>query len=409
MRKFLFPALGLLLALPVAAAAFVAGALVSDVPPVLSLLALVGAALVALLGARLGRLGPRPGGAVVAVALLLTVSAGLYTFGPSLGSLPAAEPSQFWELPTGSRLAYTAVKAQGPRRDTPVVLLHGGPGTPGDGPGDLGAALAAEGFDVYAYDQLGGGASTRLADPTGYTVDRQLADLEAVRQRLGAERVVLVGGSWGATLAAEYLAAHPEHVAAAVFVSPGAIWTPQWRDSGEGDIWDRLTPAQQAQVDELEASPKLAAWSVLMGVNPRAAHALVPDAELDAVFDRLLSVAAPAATCHPDRPVTAPSARPGFYVNQLTSADQDTRPDPRPALRRVSVPALVLRGQCDYKRWEIAREYRETIPGARMLWIPDAGHVIEFEQPRVYREAIVGFLTGRPLPLPDYTGTEAPA
>ncbi|MFJ8106120.1 hypothetical protein [Streptomyces sp. NPDC096132] len=63
-----------------------------------------------------------------------------------------------------------------------------------------------------------------------------------------------------------------------------------------------------------------------MEAHPRAAHALVPDAEIDPVFARLLlTIAAPAATCHPDRPLPGLSTSlPGFYANQLTTADQPT-------------------------------------------------------------------------------------
>ncbi|WP_344940692.1 alpha/beta fold hydrolase, partial [Actinomadura miaoliensis] len=323
--------------------------------------------------------------------------------GVAAGPLPAQD-TRYWRLPTGSRIAYTLTPGTGPRRAEPVVRLHGGPGTPGAGPDDLDRHLAAQGFDVYTYDQLGSGRSQRLDDPTGYTVARQVADLEAIRRRIGARRMILVGGSWGATLGAAYMAGHPGRVARSVFVSPGALWAPEWEKTGEGELWDRLTPAQRAAMDALEARPKLMAWSLLVEANPRAAHALLPDEEIDPLFDRLLATVGSAATCHPGRPFTEPSSRSGFYANQMTSADALTVPDPRPALRRDPTPVLVLRGECDYKRWEIAREYRDTLPGAKLLYVRGAGHVIEAEQPALYRAAVTAFLTGGPLPLAPHTG-----
>ncbi|MEU9175102.1 alpha/beta fold hydrolase, partial [Streptomyces sp. NPDC048420] len=181
---------------------------------------------------------------------------------------PRSQPTGYWSLPTGSRLAYALQRAHGHPRPTPVIVLHGGPGTPGDGPDPVERLLTRQGYDVYSYDQLGSGRSGRLSDPTGYTVARQVADLEAVRARIGADRVVLLGASWGATLAAEYLAAHPDRVARMVLTSPGVLWAPAWKDRAEGDIWDRLTPAQQRRMDELEASPRLLAWSLLMEAQP---------------------------------------------------------------------------------------------------------------------------------------------
>ncbi|MGP4009664.1 alpha/beta fold hydrolase [Streptomyces sp. 4N124] len=334
-----------------------------------------------------------------AVSLITSLAAFLTVFQPFdvAAPQPRSEPTGYWNLPTGSRLAYTLQRAQGTPHPTPVIVLHGGPGTPGDGPDSVERALAARGYDVYAYDQLGSGRSNRLADPTGYTVARQVADLEAVRVRIGADRVVLLGASWGATLAAEYLAAHPDRVTRMVLTSPGVLWAPAWQDRDEGDIWDRLTPAQERGIDALEASSRLAAWSLLMDADPRAAHALVPDAELDPVFAKLLAIAAPAATCHPGRPLkNLPASLPGFYSNQLTTDDQLTVPDPRPALRRLSVPVLILRGACDYKNPAIAREYRDVLPNATLRTIAGAGHIIDAEQPQVYRRAVTGFLTAPP-------------
>lgn len=400
-------AVALILGIPVAAVSFfLAAGLGAPIP-----LATAGAmaATVALcgalnaLGARLALRRRRGLAAAVAtgcVALAVTVASVLTIFRP-LDYKPAPLPPQatrYWQLPTGSRIAYTYTPGAGRRAPFPVVRLHGGPGTPGAGPDDLDRELAARGFDVYTYDQLGSGRSQRLSDPTGYTVARQLADLEAIRQRVNAARLILVGSSWGATLAAHYMAAHPGKVEKAVFTSPGALWAPEWEKKGEGDIWDRLTPRQRKRMDELEASPRLIAWSLLMDARPRAAHALVPDREIDPLFDELLATVGSAATCHPERPLHEASSRGGFYSNQQTSDDALKTRDPRPALRASRTPALVLRGQCDYKRPEIAREYDETLPNATFVQFPNAGHVIEAEQPALFRGTVTAFLTGRPLP-----------
>lgn len=111
-----------------------------------------------------------------------------------------------------------------------MIWLHGGPGYPAGMPGYGGApgipplnALTQEGFDVYYYDQLGGGLSTRLDNPSEYTVDRHVADLEAIRKEIGAEKVMLIGLSWGGVLAENYMLAHPGRVEKVVFESPGPM------------------------------------------------------------------------------------------------------------------------------------------------------------------------------------------
>ncbi|RKS68642.1 proline iminopeptidase [Actinomadura pelletieri DSM 43383] len=349
--------------------------------------------------------------AVAAVMAVVTTAAGVWLVFRPLGidSMPLPpQDTRYWQLSTGSRIAYTFTPGQGRRRPDPVVRLHGGPGTPGAGPDDLDRALVTLGFDVYTYDQLGSGRSQRLADPNGYTVARQIADLEAIRTQIGANRLILAGGSWGATLAANYLSRHPGRVSHTVLTSPGALWPKRWEKSGEGEIWDRLTPAQRKAMDELENRPQLIAWSFVMAVNPRTAHALLPDKDVDALFDKLLASVGSAATCNPGRPLEEPASRSGFYSNQMTAEDALKIPDPVPALRRTAVPTLILRGQCDYKNWEIAREYRDAIPGAKLVQVPNAGHVIDAEQPELYRSTVTAFLTGRPLPLTPYTGQAPP-
>jgi pimeloyl-ACP methyl ester carboxylesterase len=104
---------------------------------------------------------------------------------------------EWLDLPDGSRLALHVIRAAAATQP-PIIFVHGGPGV-ADMAHDAAAfgALATD-RDVYVYDRIGTGASTRLPDPTGYTTARALHDLEAVRARTGAPRVVLVGHSWGA-------------------------------------------------------------------------------------------------------------------------------------------------------------------------------------------------------------------
>ncbi len=97
---------------------------------------------------------------------------------------------------------------------TPVVVLHGGPGS-----GSQAGILRL--FDLSAQrvvlvDQRGAGASTPRGGVRRNRTDRLIDDLEAIRRALGIERWGVVGGSWGAALALAYAGQHPEHVAGVV-------------------------------------------------------------------------------------------------------------------------------------------------------------------------------------------------
>jgi proline iminopeptidase len=138
--------------------------------------------------------------------------------------------------------------------------------------------LAKSGSDIYVYDEVGTGLSSRLEDPSRYTLTRDVADLDAVREKIGAERVVLIGHSYGGTLAAAYASSHPEHVARMVLSFPG---DPSPSAGGASMVY-RLTTREMLGVYALLLPPRPMLAYALLQVNPEAAHAFASDAELDA-------------------------------------------------------------------------------------------------------------------------------
>jgi proline iminopeptidase len=342
------------------------------------------------------------GVAVFVVTALLPVG------DPRLPPTPVAG-QRWWQLPTGSRIAYVHLPAHGTPRATPVVFLHGGPGI-ADMAGDASyfGQLTRDGFDVWVYDQVGTGRSGRLADPRGYTIARGVADLEAIRRRIGADQLVLVGHSWGGQVAAGYLAAHPEHVARVVFSSPGPL-APQLDDGSQGLVRSRLTTRQQLGLYRLLLRPRaLLGWTLLQ-VNPLAAHAFVGDAEMDARNDRVYNAGRAGAHCHGLPPGPALHGL-GFYAFQFPqSAAARPWADPRPQLARNQTPALVIKGSCDYLSWASGLAYRQALPNAQLVYLHHAGHNAYQDQPAAYLAVMRAFLTGQPLPVAPWTAGGVPA
>jgi proline iminopeptidase len=133
--------------------------------------------------------------------------------------------TEYWDLASGSRIAYLHVAAKGNKKPYPIIYLHGGPG--GHVRDDLIRSLESlsnDGYDIYFYDQVGGGMSSRLKDITEYTVDRHVRDLDAITAKLGTEKVILLGQSWGAILSTIYAASFPEKVSRIILSCPGPIF-----------------------------------------------------------------------------------------------------------------------------------------------------------------------------------------
>jgi pimeloyl-ACP methyl ester carboxylesterase len=119
---------------------------------------------------------------------------------------------------------------------TPVVLLHGLTATRRYVV--MGSRLLERGgHRVIAYDARGHGASSPAPEPDAYRYADLAGDLHAVLDAAGADRAVLAGASMGAHTIAALALAHPERVAAIVFV------TPAFEPDGDPGLarWDRLS------------------------------------------------------------------------------------------------------------------------------------------------------------------------
>ncbi|MCB1874973.1 MAG: prolyl aminopeptidase [Chromatiales bacterium] len=102
------------------------------------------------------------------------------------------------------------VEQCGNPKGIPVLFVHGGPGA-GCEPYHR-RFFDPERYHIILFDQRGCGRSLPHADLTDNTTAHLVADMEAIRTRLGIERWVLFGGSWGSTLSLVYAETHPERV-----------------------------------------------------------------------------------------------------------------------------------------------------------------------------------------------------
>jgi len=96
----------------------------------------------------------------------------------------------------------------------PAVYLHGGPGS-GCQP-DHRRLFDPERFHAVLFDQRGAGRSRPKGRREDNTLPHLIADMEMIREKFGFERWIVVGGSWGATLALAYAQAHPDRVSGIV-------------------------------------------------------------------------------------------------------------------------------------------------------------------------------------------------
>ncbi len=125
------------------------------------------------------------------------------------GLYPEVEPFSAGWMPTGG-LHEIYYEECGLPTGKPVVVLHGGPG------GAINTTMRRF-FDpsrwrAVLFDQRGCGKSRPNASLHDNTTWSLVEDIERLRKRLGIEKWVVFGGSWGSTLALAYAITHPERV-----------------------------------------------------------------------------------------------------------------------------------------------------------------------------------------------------
>jgi len=254
---------------------------------------------------------------------------------------------------------------QGP----PTVVLHGGPGAHHDYllPG---FDALARGRELIYYDQRGGGRSAVSREtPVGWR--EQVADLEELRKAWELERLTLVGYSWGGLLALLYALEFPARAASLTLVSPAPAWR-EARVEFERRFAERnLAPALQRERAALRES----------GLRERD-----PEAYARKLFE--LSVApyfSDPARAHDLTPFRVT----GRTQQEVWSSLGDF--DLRPALGRLSIPAVVMHGEDDPIPLDTARSVADLL-GAEFQQLPRCGHVPYVEAHEEFVRVLDAFL-----------------
>jgi proline iminopeptidase len=317
------------------------------------------------------------------------------------------EGQQFWNLPSGLRIAYVRSPGNVDKPLPPVIFIHGGPGMP-DMYGDSSffGQLAQEGYDVYTYDQIGSGFSSRLKDPRNYTIQRDVEDLELIRQKIGSEKVILIGHSYGGEIAAHYIAKYGEHVEKVVFSSPGSI---DPKDASGGNITSRLTSLERSALFKKLLYPRVLMAYGLLQVNPLAAMNFASDNEMDARNDIVYKCTQPALHSR-GLPLGPQLSGLGFYANQTPqSASAKSKPDVRKALSERNTLALIIKGSSDYLSWSSAIDYKQALSNSSLIYFSGAGHNAYQDVPQPFMEVLRAFLNDKSLPVTTYNKLEPPA
>lgn len=247
----------------------------------------------------------------------------------------------------------------------PLLLLHGFTGSSLEWASLLPQLAPLR--DVLAVDLLGHGRSSVPADTARYRMERCVADLLALLDRLGLAQVDLLGYSMGGRVAMQLVAAAPERVSRLILesASPGIAAEAERATRAAAD------DALAARIEREGLAWFVDYWA---SIALFATQAELPQAERDALRHRRLQGSVQG------------------YANSLRGMGVGRQTSLWGRLPELATPTLLLSGELDVKYMAIGERMAASMPRACHTVVPDAGHTVHLERPEAFRELVVGFL-----------------
>jgi len=272
----------------------------------------------------------------------------------------------------GTRLTFTEA-GTGPR----LVCLPGGPGRAVAYLEDL--AGLSEVRTLVLFDPRATGHSDVPADPATLRFDRLPADIEALREHLGLERLDLLAHSAGAIVAQAWASQHPDRVGSLVLVTPSDRLQggtrgdlPAVRASFAGESWypdaleaaEAMADAPPSQYATLERATRAFGYGRWDGRTQ--AHAAGADSQ------------------------SSKRALLGF----ATRLEEVDLPALITGLRQVTAPVLVVGATRDAMTGLASvATVAGCFPSASVAWVDGAGHFPWVDEPEAFRSAVDPFLS----------------
>ena len=277
----------------------------------------------------------------------------------------------------GYRTWYRIVGEQASPGKLPLLCLHGGPGATSYYLEPL-AGMAQTGRQVIFYDQLGCGRSDQPGDPSMWTIDLFLEEVQAVRNALGLDHVHILGQSWGGMLLLEYALTQPKGVASLTLASTASSM-PAWISEANRlvaelpeDVQETLhrhAAAGTFDSPEYEAASEVFYRRHVCRSDPWPEYFTLTNDNLRAeVYNTMWG--------------------PSEFHATGTLRDWDVTD----RLGEIDIPTLVTCGRYDEASPALAEMIQRGIPNAELAIIEDASHMAHGEQNEEYLRVLTAFL-----------------
>ncbi|MEN0651544.1 MULTISPECIES: prolyl aminopeptidase [Hyphobacterium] len=288
---------------------------------------------------------------------------------------PAVTPYSTRQLPVGDGHSLH-VEECGRADGLPIVILHGGPG--GGASPVLRRFADPKHYRAVLFDQRGCGRSVPHAALHANTTQDLVDDMERIREALGIDRWVVLGGSWGTTLALAYARTHPDRVLGlilrGVFLCTQAELDWFYRD-GTNALFPEQWEALVTRLLPSERDDIVSAYHERLQAGTRDARA--EDARAWARYESALVSLLPTSPPEPRDPLRDDAIarlETHYFVNKGFFAEDGELL--RDVPRFAHIPGVIIQGRYDVitparTGWSLARAWGSK---AKFEVIGDAGH-----------------------------------
>ncbi|HZG82058.1 MAG TPA: alpha/beta hydrolase [Brevibacillus sp.] len=269
-------------------------------------------------------------------------------------------------------------------REKPVCfILHGGPG--GDHTGyKPGLTPLSEHMQLVYIDNRGSGHSDH-GPKESYTLENNVADIDALRRHLGLEKVVLHGHSYGGMVAQEYALRYPDHVAGLLLLTTSPSY--EFLHKAKKIVEEKGTPEMKEITavlweGQFESQEQLNRFYEIMAPMYSVTHNAQPSEEEK---QRTLD-----ARARSNRSYQALNQGFGGFLKTFDLRDE---------LPNITAPTLIMGARYDWiTPVEESVEIAQRIPNSELVIFENSSHSVIKDEYEKYLAAVISFLKRRVLP-----------
>ncbi|ADO42618.1 alpha/beta fold hydrolase [Ketogulonicigenium vulgare] len=254
-----------------------------------------------------------------------------------------------------------------------IIAHHGAPGLGSHTEPKKSFGSLSDEYRVLVFDARGSGAS---GDEGPFTHEQWAADIDALRQWAGEERIIIAGGSYGGYMSMEYAIRYPQHVIAMVLRDTAPDNSFRAGSDARARNSDRITISaededlylrqREGRVRNNEEFKK--SWGMIL---PLYDHKL----DMDKVRERIETT-----------PYHYATHNYAFSVNQKNF-------DLKPQLKDLKVPVLITVGRHDWITPVAASEkLHELLENSELKIFEHSGHSPQVEEADLWRATVRDFL-----------------